>query len=37
MWRTPGDGGYGASVRPPVAQNVSLLRLVGNQVSVNQA
>jgi hypothetical protein len=30
--RTPGGGGYGASVRPPVAQNVSLLSLVGNQV-----
>jgi hypothetical protein len=25
-------GGHAASVRPPVAQTVSLLRLVGNQV-----
>ena len=26
-----GSGGYGASVRPPVAQNASPLSLVGNQ------
>jgi hypothetical protein len=33
MARTPGGSGYGASARPPVAQNVSLLSLVGNQES----
>jgi hypothetical protein len=31
MVRTPGGGGYGASVPPPVAQTVSLRSLVGNQ------
>jgi hypothetical protein len=31
MVQTPG-GGHGTSMRPPVAQNVSLRSLVGNQV-----
>jgi hypothetical protein len=30
MVQTPG-GGHGTSMRPPVAQNVSLRSLVGNQ------
>jgi hypothetical protein len=32
MVQTPGGGGHGTSVRLPVAQNVSLRSLVGNQV-----
>jgi hypothetical protein len=31
MVQTPGGGGHGTSVRLPVAQNVSLRSLVGNQ------
>jgi hypothetical protein len=34
--QTPG-GGHGTSMRPPVAQNVSLRSLVGNQVTPRTA
>jgi hypothetical protein len=36
MVQTPG-GGHGTSMRPPVAQNVSLRSLVGNQVTPRTA
>jgi hypothetical protein len=35
MVQTPGGGGHGTSVRLPVAQNVSLRSLVGNQEELN--